>query len=69
MRRERCTFCFEHDPVTDKPIGRRCGRVGTHIIEWVDGRTSIACPAHGLDAIDPDVRVNVKRIVPLPGVS
>jgi len=66
--RERCGFHFDHDPTTEEPRGKQCEAAATHIITWVDGRTSIACPMHGVDALDSDARklVGVVETMPLP---
>lgn len=65
---ERCGFHFDHDPTTEEPRGEQCEAAATHIITWVDGRTSVACPMHGSDVLDPDARKLVSFVerMPLP---
>lgn len=62
---ETCSFRYDHDPATLAPRGRRCRRAAVEEIHWKDGRTSVACPAHGLNELTEDARALVLRVVPL----
>lgn len=64
---ERCTFHDDHDPVTHRPRGNRCTATAVEEILWTDGRTSVACEQHGLDALDEDARALVAEARSLPG--
>jgi hypothetical protein len=62
--RPQCDFRDAHDPVTDTPLGERCGAPATHYIMWDDGRRySVACDQH-LE-IDSTATVKPTSIVPL----
>lgn len=63
---ERCTFRFDHDPATLTPRGRACTSQAVEEIHWKDGRTSVACKEHGVDALTDSARMLVARVVPLP---
>jgi hypothetical protein len=65
-RQQLCTFHFDHDPVTLAPRGRACEALGVEEIHWKDGRVSIACKEHGVDALTKDAKAEVRRVVPLP---
>ena len=60
--RETCTFRYDHDPATLAPKGRKCKRTAVEEIFWKDGRTSVACAAHGFDELTDDARLLVDRI-------
>jgi hypothetical protein len=66
---ETCVFCSAFDPMTLEPLGPCCGQVATQIIHWLDGRSSTACGAHGLDALDGDAKALVFHVAPLRGAS
>lgn len=68
-RKETCTFRFDHDPATLTPRGRRCKRVAVEEICWKDGRTSVACAEHGVDALTDEARALVLRVVNLAASS
>ncbi len=65
MKQEVCTFRYDHDPATLTPRGRACKLPGVEEILWKDGRTSVACKAHGTDALTDDARALVVRVVSL----
>ena len=65
MSDDTCTFCFEHDPETLAPKGDACKAPGVDEIHWKDGRISVACREHGLDALDEEARAEVFHVVPL----
>lgn len=69
MAEPQCDFHDDHDPVTERPRGNRCGAPATHRIEWADGRRfSNGCGEH-LE-IDSDASVKPARIVPIaPGIG
>lgn len=48
---ETCGYRDAWDPVTLEPLGPECGARATEYINWKDGRTSAACPAHGMNAL------------------
>jgi hypothetical protein len=64
---EICTFRYDHDPATLAPRGRKCRSVAVNEIHWKDGRTSVACAAHGIDELTEEARAEVLRVVPLGG--
>jgi hypothetical protein len=53
---EICTFRFDHDPATLAPRGRACKSPAVKEIHWRDGRTSLACDAHGVEALTDDAK-------------
>ncbi len=59
---EVCTFRYDHDPATLAPRGRACKSIAVEEIHWKDGRVSVACAAHGLDALTDDAKVEVRRV-------
>jgi len=62
---EVCTFRYDHDPATLAPRGRACKRTAVEEIQWKDGRTSVACHEHGVDALTEDGKAEVLRVVRL----
>lgn len=64
-RGERCAFHATHDPETEEPTGRRCGKVATQVIVWRDGRLSTSCGQHGAKALDDSASALVLRIEPI----
>jgi hypothetical protein len=65
MSREVCTFRYDHDPATLAPRGRACKMTAIEEIFWKDGRTSVACKDHGVDALTDDAKAEVLRVAPL----
>ena len=63
--REVCTFRYDHDPATLAPRGRACKRSAVEEIHWKDGRTSVACREHGVEALTEDGKAEVLRVVRL----
>lgn len=62
----QCDYREQHDPVTDRPMGKRCTHEATHKIVWEDGRYSFGCEDH-LE-IEPTATVKPRAIVPLAEV-
>lgn len=59
VMRETCTFRYDHDPATRAPKGRRCRAAAVEVIYWKDGRNSVACRNHGVDALTPEARAEI----------
>jgi hypothetical protein len=66
MAKEICTFRYDYDPATLAPRGRACKSAGVMWIYWKDGRTSVACDVHGIDALTDDAKREVLRVRPFP---
>jgi len=62
---ERCGYHYSHDPVTDKPKGRRCTKLTVEVIYWKDGRFSVGCKRHGVAALTPDARALIDHVTSL----
>ena len=62
---EVCTFRYDHDPATLAPRGRACKRSAVEEIHWKDGRTSVACREHGVEALTENAKAEVLRVVRL----
>jgi hypothetical protein len=62
---EPCTFCETWDPVTLDPTGPQCGKPAVEALHWKDGRVSVACSKHGIDALDADARELLRTVRPL----
>lgn len=60
---DTCAFKPFHDLAENRPFGPSCGKPATHHIVWKDGRYSPMCPEHGLEALDPDARSLVERVI------